>query len=69
MRTTDLTLNLFAGPACGLDGPGGEFSILSSILDHCGEPFLAIKSLELAVWERICKITGDVSLLFITTQF
>jgi hypothetical protein len=30
---------------------------------------LAIKSLELAVWERICKITGDVSLLFITTQF
>jgi hypothetical protein len=62
MCAADLTLDLFAGPACGLNGSGGELAILTCVLDHLGEPILAIEVLEFAVGECICKITVDVNL-------
>lgn len=61
MCTADLTLDLFAGPACGLDSSGRELAILACVLDHLGKPLLAIEVLEFAVGECICKITVDVS--------
>ena len=63
MRATDLALDLFAGPACGLDGSGREFAVLACVLDHCCEPLLAVEALEFAIRESISKITTTVSLL------
>ena len=64
VRAADLTLDLFTGPACGLDGTRRELAVLACILDHCGEPLLAVELLEFAVGESICKITIAVSLAF-----
>ena len=44
MSTADLTLDLFASPACGLDGPRRELAVLACILDHCRKPVLAVES-------------------------
>jgi hypothetical protein len=58
VRTTDLTLDLFSGPACGLNGSGRELAILACVLDHCGEPLVAVEALEFAVGESICEVTA-----------
>jgi hypothetical protein len=60
---TDLTLDLFTGPTCSLDGSGREFAVLACVLDHCSEPLLAVEVLEFAVGESICKVTVAVSLI------
>lgn len=62
MGAADLTLDLLACPACRLDGSGSEVAVLTSILDHCSEPVLAVKALEFAVRERIRKVAVAVRL-------
>ena len=61
MRATYLALDLLASPTCGLDGTWGEFAVLACVLDHCGKPLLAVKVLEFAAGESICKVTVAVS--------
>ena len=62
MSASYLTLDLFAGPACRLDSSRRKFAVLACVLDHGGEPVLAIKVLKLAVGKSISKVTANVSL-------
>lgn len=62
LRSADLALDLFAGPACRLDGSGLEFTVLASILDHLGKPVCAVVGLELSMGEGIGEVTEVVSI-------
>jgi hypothetical protein len=61
LRSADLTLDLFAGPACRIDGSGLEFTVLASILDHLGEPLCTVVGRELSMREGISEVTEFVS--------
>lgn len=62
LRSADLALDLFAGPACRLDGSGLEFAVLASILDHLGKPVCAVVGLELSMGKGIGEVTEVVSI-------
>ncbi len=57
LGSTDLALDLLASPSCSVDGSGLEFTVLSCILNHLGEPVDTVVCGEFAVRESIRKIT------------
>ena len=57
LGSADLTLDLLARPSCGVNRSCLEFTVLSSILDHLGEPVGTVECREFAVREGIRKIT------------
>jgi hypothetical protein len=61
LRATDLTLDLLAGPACGVDGPDLEVSVRSSLFDHLRQPVRAVVIREFAVGKGLREITAIVS--------
>lgn len=62
LSPADLALDLLSGPACRIDGPGLEFAVLASVLNHLGEPLSAVVCGEFSVGEGISKVTGIVSI-------
>lgn len=56
LRSTNLPLDLFAGPTSGLHGAGLELSVRPRLLDHRRDPFLAECVSQLAVRIRVCEI-------------
>lgn len=62
LRSADLALDLFAGPACRIDGSGLEFAVLASILNHLGEPVCAVVGLKFSMGEGIGEVTEVVSI-------
>jgi hypothetical protein len=64
LSATDLTFDLLAGPACGVDGSGLEVSIYSSLFDHLSEPIRAVIIREFAMGEGLREITTMVSIIY-----
>jgi hypothetical protein len=63
LGTTDLTLDLLASPAGSLNGAGLEVSVLTSLLDHSGDPFSTVELGELAVRESIGEVAIEVRMM------
>lgn len=65
LGTTQLALDLLAGPAGGFNSPRLELSVGLSLLDHSSDPFLTESFNQFAVGVSISKVAVYVSLVHI----